>query len=363
MTVAERNRSAPSESLADDQNSTPVPVGFIRVGSLAEIPTLLAQRGHDANMVAARLAVDARLFQDPDAVIPIVEFSRIIHGCADLAGCSHLGLLLGQQVSFSLFGVPGQLARQARDVGSALRDIIHYLHMHGSGVIARLEIEADTAIFTHACYNPDFECADQIADRAMAGVCNMMRSMCGIEWAADEICLPHRRPKDVAPYNNHFRAPVRFDQEQAALVFSAQWLQQPVPGADAELHRLMADHLEKIDASAEPNILDLLRRAMHSLVVDRKCSADSVAQLFSIHRRTMSRRLKQRETQFHLLLEETKFEVARQLVRDTNIPLVQIAAVLNYSEAGAFSRAFKRWSGINPAQWREQNRRGNDRTH
>ena len=363
MTITEHIRSAPSEFSADDQSSTPVPVGFIRVGSLAEVPTLLASRGHDANLVAARLGMDARLFQDRDALIPIVEFSRVIRGCAELAGCSNIGLLLGQQVGFSLFGVPGQLARHAKDVGSALRDIIRYLHMHGSGVVARLDIEGDTATFTHASYNPGFECADQIADRAMAGVCNMIRSMCGIEWAADEVHVPHRRPKDATPFNNHFRAPVRFDQEEAALVFSTHWLQQPVPGADAELHRLMANHLEQIDASAEPDISDQLRRAVRSLVVDRKCSADNVAQLFSIHRRTMSRRLKQRGTQFHLLIEETKFEVARQLIRDTNIPLIQIAVLLNYSEAGSFTRAFRRWSGINPEQWRKQNRRGQGQTH
>ena len=203
MNIAERMGSMPSAPFLGDQQLMPVPVGFMRVGSVTAIPALLKSRGHDLHTITTRLGVDARLFFDPDKLIPIVELGRILQGCAGLAGLSHLGLLLGRQVELSRFGSAGQLACHAKDVGSALRDIVRYLHLHGSGVIARLDVEGDTAVFSHVSYDSDFECADQIADRAMAGVCNMMRTMCGIDWTPDEVHLPHRPPKNAAPFAEH----------------------------------------------------------------------------------------------------------------------------------------------------------------
>jgi AraC-like DNA-binding protein len=57
------------------------------------------------------------------------------------------------------------------------------------------------------------------------------------------------------------------------------------------------------------------------------------------------------------VLDELKFEVARQLVSDTELPLAQISAALNFSEPAAFTRAFERWSGgISPQKWRHSDR-------
>jgi AraC-like DNA-binding protein len=54
----------------------------------------------------------------------------------------------------------------------------------------------------------------------------------------------------------------------------------------------------------------------------------------------------------HDLLEETPFEVARQLVESTRMPLVRVSAALGYADASAFTRAFRRWSGSTPIGWR-----------
>jgi AraC-like DNA-binding protein len=55
---------------------------------------------------------------------------------------------------------------------------------------------------------------------------------------------------------------------------------------------------------------------------------------------------------FKALANEIRFEIARQLLEDTEVPLGQIGAALGYSEASAFTRAFRRWSGQTPTSWR-----------
>ena len=67
---------------------------------------------------------------------------------------------------------------------------------------------------------------------------------------------------------------------------------------------------------------------------------------------------------FHIVADgfrftnEIRFEIARQLLEDTEVPLAQIAAALGYSEASAFTRAFRRWSGQTPTAWRAEGHPG-----
>jgi AraC-like DNA-binding protein len=76
-----------------------------------------------------------------------------------------------------------------------------------------------------------------------------------------------------------------------------------------------------------------------------------------MHRRSLNRRLEARGMSLHRLVEETRFEIAHQLVENTGMLLVEISAALGYADASAFTRAFRRWSGATPTAWREDPRR------
>ncbi|MET0532513.1 MAG: helix-turn-helix transcriptional regulator [Microvirga sp.] len=77
-----------------------------------------------------------------------------------------------------------------------------------------------------------------------------------------------------------------------------------------------------------------------------------MASLLAMSRRTFDRRLKSRGISYKALANEIRFEVACRLLQDTEMSLSQIAAALGYSEASAFTRAFRRWSGRTPTAWR-----------
>ena len=81
-------------------------------------------------------------------------------------------------------------------------------------------------------------------------------------------------------------------------------------------------------------------------------SADAVTRLFGIHERTLRRRLAEEGKNLHKLCQETRFELAQQLLENTEIPVTGIAAALHYEDPNAFSRAFRGWAGISPKQWR-----------
>jgi AraC-like DNA-binding protein len=100
-----------------------------------------------------------------------------------------------------------------------------------------------------------------------------------------------------------------------------------------------------------------LRRLLRTELLRDSCSAATVARLFSMHRRTLSRHLRIEGLAFRQVANEVRFEIACELLANTDMELSQIATVLRYSEPSAFTRAFRRWSGQAPSAWRASHHR------
>jgi AraC-like DNA-binding protein len=100
-----------------------------------------------------------------------------------------------------------------------------------------------------------------------------------------------------------------------------------------------------------------LRRVLRTELLKGTCSANSIARLFSMHRRTMNRHLNAEGLAFRRVANQIRFEIACELLENTDMALGQVAAVLRYSEPSAFTRAFRRWSGQSPSAWRSSHPR------
>jgi len=95
-----------------------------------------------------------------------------------------------------------------------------------------------------------------------------------------------------------------------------------------------------------------LRRVLRTELLRDTCSVTTVARLFSMHRRTLNRHLHTEGLAFRQVANEIRFELACELLANTDMALGQVAAALKYSELSAFTRAFRRWSGQTPSAWR-----------
>ncbi len=91
-------------------------------------------------------------------------------------------------------------------------------------------------------------------------------------------------------------------------------------------------------------------------MLENRHSGDDLAQMLMMHRRTLNRRLKAEGTTFQRVLDDVRFEVARDLLTNTNVHLDDVAATLGYAAVTPFMRTFRRWSGTTPGQWRRSMR-------
>jgi AraC-like DNA-binding protein len=116
------------------------------------------------------------------------------------------------------------------------------------------------------------------------------------------------------------------------------------------------ERIAQIKGDPESEFLDDLRRFSRTRLTRHRCSADDIAGLVAMHPRTLSWRLEDSGMVYRAIANEIRFEIARQLLEETEVSLGQIAAALCYSEASAFTRAFRGWSGLTPSAWRSGHR-------
>jgi AraC-like DNA-binding protein len=336
-------RSGSGSSESDEPSSQ-------RAGGLIEIPALLREFGVDSAEVLTRVGLPATALDHIDNRIAFTAVDALLGECVARTGCAHFGLLVGSCWGLSHFGVLGQLMQHSRTVGEALRSLTVYQHLHSdSGAVFLLEHKAAISL-GYAIYRKDVRHPDHIYDAAMAIACNLLRELCGSYWAPSEVVLSRASPVDEAPYRQHLRAPLRFDRAHSAVRFPAHWLKRALPHADPERRRAVAAALEAKDSG---RLVFRLHRALRLLLLTGKSAGDDLAHTLSLHRRTLSRRLRAQGTTFQKVLDEVRLEVARHLLERTRAPIDDIAAALCYSDVTAFTHAFRRWTGTTPALWRK----------
>ena len=340
---------------APGANGKPFPVAFGRPGIGPAIYAILSEHGADPDELLAELGLDPRHL-DGGKLASYADLGRLIALGAERANCPHLGLLVGRRATLASLGRLGLLMRHSNTVGDALRVLEAHSGTQNWGAVVGLGTNDGVTVLSYAPYGPEAENAAIHSERALATMTNVIRALCGFDWTPEEVLLPRSKPREALPYERFFQAPVRFDQEMAALVFPAELLDKRIDGADPVVRRLAEGRIRQLEAKQSSNLTEELRRYLRTQVTRQRCKAERVARMRLVHRRTLSRHLRAEGTTFRQLSNEALFRVAKQLLVDTSMSLTQISTALNFSEPAAFTHAFRRWSGVAPSVWRQANR-------
>ncbi len=324
----------------------------VRMGTALAIPAVLRRLGANPEALLAELGYDLKLFDDAEKRIGLAAHNRIFQHCATRTACPHFGLLVGQQEGLHSLGLMGLLVKYSPDVGTALRNLLHHLHLHVRGASIDLEQDGNSAMLTWHIHQPGIEAIDHVGDGAIAVIHNVMREICGDDWSPSEAWFARRRLADVGPFRQFFGVPSRFDAEQFALVFPARFLTRRLPIIDDQWHRLLQKQIDSIEDRSRDDFPKQVRGALRTALLSGQTKADQVAALFGMHSRTMNRHLRPFRIGFQQLIDEARFEFARQMLQDTSMEVGEISELLGYAAPGVFTRAFQRWSGATPAAWR-----------
>jgi AraC-like DNA-binding protein len=233
------------------------------------------------------------------------------------------------------------------------------MHLHAGGAVTYLEEGKELTFMGYSITQPGDVSTEQIAGSAVTAIFNLVKKLCGTGWRPTQVCFTHGKPENTRPLKRYFNAPLVFNAGQNGIVFSSSWLQQPLMGADPDLRLLLQRQIDLLESRHSDDFAEQVRRVIHSAVLTHQTNADYIADLFSVRQRTLNRRLRDCGTCFRELLNESRLDIARQLLENSSFSVSDIAAMLDYSDSSTFARAFRRQSSMAPAAWREQFRQQN----
>ncbi len=196
-------------------------------------------------------------------------------------------------------------------------------------------------------------------DGEAAGTYKMLRDMqtsMGLTMRPERVDLPYPRPPEAAAYEAHFACPVRFDEHEVRFWVRNEHLHVKLPTADPNAHQmyrsLCDQQLAAQEAQAQDTVVDRVNTHLGLYNGDYP-DVEQVARALGLSERSLRRALADEGRNFRDLLAEARYARARQLLRQTQLPIEEVARQLGYAEAAAFIHAFQRWAGQTPRAYRQ----------
>jgi AraC-like DNA-binding protein len=342
---------------------SPSRAGDVRIGPILAIPAVLKARGANPKIVFAAAGVELELFRDPDIRLPLEAVGRLFDACAALIRCDHFGLLVGDRFDLQGLGPIGELMRNSATVGDALRVLLRHLHLHDRGAApVLLTIDASCAILGYSVLRHGVPGTHHIHDAAIAIAYRILRALGGPSFAPLRVQFSYGVPRSMALHGRIFRCGVAFEADLSGVVLDRALLAKPIDGADANIRKTLQRAILDAEAEGPMTFGERLESALHQFVLSGDASAEEICRQFAISERTLRRRLEEEGKNLQQVVGQTKFELARQLLRNTKLPVSKIASTLYYADPNAFSRAFRNWAGNSPKQWRALDNDSENRT-
>jgi len=330
--------------------------GAARISVVWQLPKVVHEFGVDLGEVLEAAGVRKDVFDSRDNLIPYPAFGRLLSECEKRTNCEHIVLLFAQHTRLADMGLAGQVALCAESAGEGLQRFVDYFNLHSSATTVGVVQSGEFSRLVYAIATHGMTSTRQLQLGAMVVGYNILQDLFGSAWLPTVVTVASRPPANLRPAQKFFRAPLRFDTDESALIFETRWLDQRLPLVDPLVRQQVEAEARARRAAILSDLPATVRRILRKQLIIGDCSMDQVAAMLGIHRRTLDRYLQEHGVQYGDLVESVTTDVARQLLRDTELQVQHVAEALHFSSAANFATAFRRWTGMTPSEYRRRTR-------
>lgn len=341
-----------------------------------------ARQGNDHSAVSAALKIDARLacrvvedlrrqrvgtdgllkevglsrsdVADPDARIPYASVLGLIERAASMLDDVNYGLRLGTSYGLREGGLLGFVLLNSPTLMDAITNLQRYFRVVGDGEDLTIEHSGPHVVVRFRETDSALRGLRHNSEYIAALLVRAFRTITGKAIAPVRVEFMHARPNAKVSYDRYLGSPVRFGTEWDALFYDIEATRLPVVGADDKLLKVLERACRQIVGPA-PRKQDLMHDT-RELVIERLTKGsvriDDIARDLGMSSKTLERRLAAKGRSFSALLDDIRSGLAKRYLSDTDLRLEQVAYLTGYSEPAALVRAFKRWTGTTPIQYR-----------
>ena len=332
----------------------------VSVAYLQGLVDYLARLGIEPAQLLALAQLSPEILAQRDQRIAASTYLDLLGQGVRLSGDDCLGLHLGEAIRPGYYGVLGYLIMSCPTLADALHRQARYAALVGN--LGHIELEdwpqgdSPEPLVVHRWTPLLPQQQRQIAEETLAGWVTFGRWVTGLDEPPLEVHFQHPAPADTREHQRLFRCPVKFAQPQNALIFPKRLLTLPLGQADAQVRLMLDAYADRRLSEIEQghSVLDRARALLARQLPEQGLELEQLAAQLALSPRTLQRRLREAGLSFSQLVDETRQQLVLHYLRDPALELADIAFLVGFSEAGSLARAFRRWTGQTPAEYRRQ---------
>ena len=294
--------------------------------------------------------------EDPDTRIPSYKTIRLWRHIASKIPNPDIGFVFGKTIApLRQGGALGYSFVHSRTLGEGLRRLVRYdsimcetlkVDLRRDRTLWRFEIDTVKGLKEFRPWT----------DEMTVGALTLARDATGTDLVPAAAAFPYERPDDISAHREFFRCDLKFSEPASAIDFHESQIGLPLVRAEEKLSsyldRLLDQDLEALpgDETFAMSVVKILWRDLS----EGQPVIGEVAAKLAVSPRTLQRRLSEEGTSFNSVVDSLRKDMARELLKDADLAVYEVAYLLGYSDPSAFFRAFRRWHEVSPEEYRRE---------
>jgi AraC-like DNA-binding protein len=326
---------------------------MVGVAPLRAILLGLAAAGTDVAEIMSRLGIRPEDVADPDGQVPAELTFRALVEAPSITGDPAFALHMAEALPMGSYGLIDYATLSSQTFREALERAVRYFALLDERVDLRVEAEDDVIRVTHRlrAREPPPHYAVELLFGTLAV---RARNLSAKPFSPREVRFSHRAPPYRSEYDRVFRTHVSFEARIDELIYERSILDEPMitgspalaPTVDRYARTLLAKRV-----GCDPFMADV-QRAIEETIRGQTPSLVATAKRLRLGARTLRRRLSEAGTTYRDLLDSSRRDLAIAYIED-GVELAEVAYILGFSDQSSFQRAFKRWTGQTPGDFRQ----------
>lgn len=325
----------------------------VKASNLINFQPLVEQLGGNHLNILERYEISPDVVGDESQFIDCRPFVDMLEHCSIQLNDPLFGLHLAQSQEPDVYGFVAAFCRASPDFRTAVTGLVDYLPvMHSSECTLALSEGRKVSELSWTEISDMGENTQASYQGLMLNL-KILRMLEGSGFVPSYINLPRSSFQSTASkLGQTLGCQIRLSDENASIAFPTRLLDNRLKTANQPLFKLLSGYLSHLKSRQAPSLKEEVNTYIRRALSEGEVSIEGCSQQMDVSARTLQLRLKAENLSFSALLEQQRLEQAKAALQDTRLSIAEVADSLGYAERTSFGRAFKRWTGVSPQQYR-----------
>ncbi|PCM43520.1 AraC family transcriptional regulator [Marinobacter sp. ANT_B65] len=332
------------------------PLGDISVLHVGVMLRAAEAEGVNVQDLKRRFQLSEQTLTSPAARISIPRFMRMGHAAIEACGNAGLGLRMGALSRPVDAGIAGLAGEAASTAGAGLLTLIRYSLLTSRNARGTPTAQPEKRRLQFYSIRPYNAFNYFVVDSVLAGWTQFLRTITGQWDVLERVTIEYPSTGMDELFETWFRCPVQFSAPVNSLtVRQDAWTRETMqaqPAMHEKLTQICDKELQEIQRGWTTG--DQVRSLLTPLFRGETPSLETIASKLGITPWTLQRQLAAENTGFRELMDDTRKQLARDYIRETETSLSEIAWLLGFANPAALHKAYRRWFGVSPGEHRKQ---------